>query len=184
MHRFIFILAIGLLTVFKGFGQGVDFYEISRLPFTSDQSDEFAPAFYRQGLVFTSNRRAGFFISRMTDEGENLFNIYHSEKRESGRWRSPDLLDKNLKSKYHDGPVSFLQDGSRIFFTRNMPGSRGEESKLGIFMADFSDGKWINIIPFPYNNNNYNLSHPSISRDGKTLYFASDMPGGFGGMDI
>ena len=184
MRRSIFILSVALLSVSTGSSQTGDFYEISRLPFSSGQYDELAPAYFGQGLVFTSNRRMDVLISRLTDKGENLFNIFYAEKRETGRWRTPELLDKTLKSNYHDGPVSFSADGSRIFFTRNMPGRDNEASKLGIYMADYSDGKWINITPFPHNNENYNLTHPSISADGKTLYFASDMPGGYGGMDI
>ncbi len=184
MERYILLLAIIILPLCESAGQSGDFTEISRLPFTSDRFDEFAPAFYRQGIVFTSNRRLGFIISRQTEEGENLFNIFHSAKNESGRWESPGLLDKNLRSNYHDGPVSFTRDGSRIFFTRNIPGNKGEKSKLGIFISDFQDGKWTDITPFPYNSSNYNVTHPGISNDGTRLYFASDMPGGFGGMDI
>jgi hypothetical protein len=184
MMRILFFILVMVLIKYNGYTQPGDFYEISRLPFTSDEHDEFSPAFYREGIVFTSNKRQGLIIARMTDEGENLFNIYYSEKRESGRWRSPDLLDKNLRSNYHDGPVSFNADGSTIFFTRNIPGRRGAKSTLGIFIAEYSNGDWANITPFPYNSNNYNLTHPSITADGRTLYFASDMPGGSGGMDI
>ncbi len=184
MKQFSVILIISFLTAFEGQAQQGDFYDISRLPFTSDEFDEFAPAFYRQGIVFTTNRREEFLISRLTDEGERLFNIYYADKRESGKWRKPELLDKSLRSNYHDGPVSFSPDGSKIYFTRNIPGSGREASKLGIFMAEYSDGGWINITPFPYNSSNYNVAHPSICSDGKTLYFSSDMPGGYGGMDI
>lgn len=184
MIRYLCILIIYILSLCELHAQGNGFYEISRLPFTSNQYNEFAPAFYGNGLVFTTNRKTGFFISRLTEEGENLYNIFFAEKRESGRWRTPDFLSKSLRSNFHDGTVSFPPDGSRIFFTRNIPGSRNETSKLGIFMAEYSNGDWINITPFPYNSSNYNISHPGISDDGKTLYFASDMPGGYGGMDI
>jgi hypothetical protein len=177
-------LSVALLSVNTVLSQTGEFYEISRLPFTSDQSDEFAPAYFRQGLVFTTNRRTGDLISRLTDEGEVLYNIFFTTLRQSGRWATPGILARNLKSNYHDGPVSISPDGSRIFFTRNIPGRSNETSVLGIFMADYSDGEWINIRQFPFNSNNYNVNHPGISPDGKTLYFASDMPGGYGGMDI
>jgi hypothetical protein len=164
--------------------QGEGFYEVSRLPFSSNGYDEFAPAFYRQGLVYTSNRPRGYLVSRMTSEGENLFNIYFSDQSAPGKWRSPGIFSKNLVSNYHDGPVSFTADGNRIFFTRNIPGSRNEPSRLGIFMADYLSGEWVNIAAFPHNNTSYNLAHPSISEDGNILYFTSDKPGGHGGMDL
>lgn len=184
MARNLTILLIYLIFACESASQTSDFYEISRLPFTSDKFDEFAPAYYGTGLVFTTNRRTGFLISRLTDEGENLYNIYFAEKSQSGRWRNPKILSRKLKSNYHDGTVSFSPDGSRVFFTRNIPGQRNEPSKLGIFMADNVDGSWVNITPFPYNSSNYNVCHPSISQDGNTLYYSSDIPGGFGGMDI
>lgn len=184
MTRFIFILAIAFMTAHEGSSQQNNFYEISRLPFTTDQFDEFAPAYYRQGLVFTTNRRRNFVISRMTEEGENLFNIYYAVRQDTNKWRNPHLLDKSLRSKYHDGPVSFSPDGSRIFFTRNIHSEGSDAFNLGIFMAEYSGGNWVNITPFPYNSNNFNVIHPGISADGTTLYFASDMPGGYGGMDI
>ncbi len=179
----IIIIFFGV-TILQLPAQTPGFYQISRLPFTSDQYDEFAPVFYDKGLVYTTNQRVGFLISRMSAEGENLFNIYYSDQKEPGKWKNPAIFSKSLRSNYHDGPVSFSTDGSLIFFTRNIPGGRNETSTLGIFMAEYSGGEWINIRPFPYNNDKYNLSHPSISEDGKTLYFTSDMPGGFGGMDL
>lgn len=184
MKIIILFLVLSCLIIPETRGQSRDFYEISRLPFTSDQFDEFAPSYYRQGIVFTTNRRTDFLISRMTDDGETLFNIFHTSLNQSGRWATPDLLDKNLRSKYHDGPASFSRDGTRIYFTRNLAVRGSGSSTLGIFTATYSNGQWINITPFPYNSNNYNLAHPSISDDGRALYFASDMPGGYGGMDI
>ncbi|TVR73361.1 MAG: hypothetical protein EA408_05120 [Marinilabiliales bacterium] len=184
MRKPILILTLILLAGATNDAQQNDFYEITRLPFTTDRFDEFAPAYYDDGIVFTTNRRMSVIVTRTTDEGENLFNIYKTSRRRSGRWEDPSLLDRSLKSNYHDGPVSFSPDGSTIFFTRNIPGSGRDPSRLGIFMADYAGGSWTNIRPFPYNSNNYNLAHPTISSDGRTLFFAGDMPGGYGGMDI
>jgi Tol biopolymer transport system component len=54
----------------------------------------------------------------------------------------------------------------------------------GLYKATKIDGKWTNIVPLPLNSTNYSLSSPSISSDGKTLYFASNMPCGYGESDI
>ena len=184
MRVLYFIFVIYSVHIAGLVAQNRSFYEISRLPFTSDRYDEFAPAYYDGGLVYTSNQRTGFLITRMTREDENLFNIFYTDQSRLDNWMNPRLFSKSLQSNYHDGPVSFSADGSMVFFTRNLPGRRYEKSTLGIFMADNANGQWVNIRPFPWNNNNYNLTHPSISNDGRTLFFASDMPGGFGGMDI
>ncbi|MGF1585254.1 MAG: PKD domain-containing protein [Bacteroidales bacterium] len=181
--KIILYILVAASTLTGLMAQSDDFYEISRLPFTNDRTDDFAPAFFREGLVFTSNRKTGAFISRLTEDDEILYNIFYTSGK-SEKWDNPDLFAKGLKSIYHDGPVSFSPDGSKIYFTRNVPAKGKNIPVLGIFMANWSDGEWIDITPFPYNSDNYNLTHPCISPDGKTLYFASDMPGGFGGMDI
>jgi Tol biopolymer transport system component len=54
----------------------------------------------------------------------------------------------------------------------------------GLYKATKIDEKWTNIVPLPFNSVAYSVSNPSISKDGKTLYFASNMPGGFGESDI
>jgi outer membrane protein OmpA-like peptidoglycan-associated protein len=57
--------------------------------------------------------------------------------------------------------------------------------KLSIYIADVDkNGKWSNIVPFPYNSKEYNNGHPTLSLDGKTMYFTSDMPGSVGKTDI
>jgi len=46
------------------------------------------------------------------------------------------------------------------------------------------DGKWGDAVSLAFNSDSYTTGHPSLSADGKILYFASDMPGGSGGKDI
>jgi outer membrane protein OmpA-like peptidoglycan-associated protein len=55
---------------------------------------------------------------------------------------------------------------------------------VGLFKATKTDGKWGNIQALPFNNKDYNVGNPSLSKDGKTLYFSSNMPGTLGGSDI
>ena len=58
------------------------------------------------------------------------------------------------------------------------------ENNLKIFKATLQNGKWENLEEFPYNSDDYSVGHPTLSDDGKTLYFVSDMPGGNGGPDL
>jgi hypothetical protein len=57
-------------------------------------------------------------------------------------------------------------------------------SNLKLYWTRKIGGKWVGEQPFQHNNDQYSLSHPSLSHDGNTLYFVSDMPGGIGGTDI
>ncbi len=100
---------------------------------------------------------------------------------------------KQLNSKYHDGPVTITADGTTMYFSSESFRSKKYEvnrkkrikyGKVNTFRAKFDGKKWGDIEPVPFNGENYMVSNPSVTADGKTLYFASDMPGTIGGMDI
>jgi outer membrane protein OmpA-like peptidoglycan-associated protein len=71
-------------------------------------------------------------------------------------------------------------------FTRNNYVKRSEQGihKLEIFFAELENGVWQNETAFKLNNSEHSVGHPWLSEDGNLMYFASDMPGGFGGTDI
>jgi outer membrane protein OmpA-like peptidoglycan-associated protein len=102
-------------------------------------------------------------------------------------------LRKGINSRYHEGPLAFYSSYDSVVFTRNnflngrFQTSKDKTNKLKIYFAntrtDASD-EWTNITEFPYNSNEYSTGHPALSTDGRSLYFASDMPGGYGGTDL
>jgi len=76
-----------------------------------------------------------------------------------------------------------------MYFTRNSNSSKrhlrfGETNNLRIFSADFRRGSWTNICEMPFNGDTYSVGHPALSPDNNTMYFVSDMPGGYGNTDI
>lgn len=94
---------------------------------------------------------------------------------------------------YHIGPATFTADGNEMYFTLTQIPEKPKFVKgkiatvyVGIYSSrKSSDGKWSAPVPFPYNRvNEYSLGDPFISKDGKTLYFISNLPGGLGGTDI
>lgn len=98
-----------------------------------------------------------------------------------------------LNSKFHDGPVSITADGKTMYFSSESFRDKKYEvnkkkrlkyGKVNTFRATFDGKKWGKIEAVPFNGGDYMVSNPSVSADGKTLYFASDMPGTKGGMDI
>jgi outer membrane protein OmpA-like peptidoglycan-associated protein len=163
-------------------------YSIHKVPFCSPFSD-FSPAYYGNGLVFVSAR------------------IQYSMVRARYNWTNSDFLDlffaypdsihatpfsTELNSMYHEGPVTFSKRQDTIIFTRSnfyrwrFRKSNEGINKLKLFQAtwDPNQHRWVNIIPLPFNNDQYSVGHPTLSANGRDLYFASDMPGGFGGTDL
>lgn len=99
-------------------------------------------------------------------------------------------FSRSLNTKYHEGPATFSRDGSRIIFTRNNYNngranrSSGGINKLKLYTAVQQNGAWSAIEELPFNSDEYSVGHPTLTRDEHYLYFASDMPGGFGGTDL
>ncbi len=116
-----------------------------------------------------------------SSDSKTLGNIseFVSEKGLSGT-----MFSKDLNSKYHDGPISFAQKESWAIMNRN--GGKGKDgvNRLKLYTANYTGGQWFGIEPFQYNSNDYSMGHPTLSEDGNTLYFISDMPGGCGGTDL
>ena len=168
-------------------------YDIKPENYNSDQSD-FAPQFFKKGIVFVSARSRVEIIKRQAlsalNDDESMLNVYYAPPK---TLIGPDarlFYNQNLNSPYHDGPVAFYEEGNRIAFSRsNLVGGRPITSagrvNLKLYFGRLSDqNDVIDVESFSFNSDNYSISHPWVSPDGKRLFFTSDMPGGFGGTDI
>lgn len=149
---------------------------------------EFSPVYYQNGLVYVSSRyKAGAMDKKIN---ETYFELFYSELDELGNPTKPEEFSVNINSQAHEGPVAFSKKGDRIYFTRNnmQKGMSKADSKgvvrLKIYEADRGPFDWEEVREMPFNSDDYSVMHPTLSSDGKTLYFSSDMPGGFGGFDL
>ena len=95
-----------------------------------------------------------------------------------------------VNSIYHDGSAIITKNGNSLYFTRDnfnnnkLKSDKNKTSHLKIYRATKINNTWANITELPFNSENYSIGHPALSTDEKTLYFSSDMPGGFGETDI
>lgn len=167
-----------------------DTYSINITNFSSRKYDEFSPVYYKDGLVFCTNRKSGLFMNYLSQDNKGLLKIHFIETvkgTEGGKGR---LFSKDLKTRFNDGPASFTKRSDTIYFSRNLKvdGSirdiTNPRNKLGIFSAINVGGKWIKGQDLRFNNEYYNITTPYISPDGNYLFFASDNPEGFGGTDL
>ena len=149
---------------------------------------EFSPSFYQNGIVFASSRvKHGIRDEKIN---ETFFELFYADIDGNGFPLRPKPFSMNVNSQLHEGPVTFSRDGSTMYFTRNNSKkgvAKADEQKkvrLKIFQAQKGEMDWENISELPFNNDAYSTAHPTLSADGLKLFFASDMPGGLGGMDI
>ncbi len=148
---------------------------------------DFAPVFYKNGLIFTSGRPNNLNTKNKDYwSGKPFMDVYYAEAQGNGKFETPGLLSKTLSTKYHDGAATFTPDGNEMYYSSN---NRSGKSKKGIkdlkiYTAKLINGSWTNSDAFPFNSDDYDNCHPALSADGNILVFASDMPGGQGGMDL
>ncbi|MBK6275819.1 MAG: OmpA family protein [Saprospirales bacterium] len=171
------------------FQQTANRYNISNLSINTKYFD-FAPTYKTDGLYFSSDRDAEKAIGREHSWlGYTFFDMYYS-KGEKTAFVKPSSIKKDGQGLYHDAAATFNSEGKVVYFTRNnslkskLSKSKDNVVKQGIFTADVDGKTWKNIKKFKYNNPEYDVAHPALSADGNTLYFASNMPGGKGGMDL
>ena len=148
---------------------------------------EYCPVFYKNKLVFTSTRPTpGSPITRWRDEKKQFSDLYIAEKSEDGDFFNAQRLPGKASSPVHDGVAAFNKTGNEIFFTRNNENGKNEKNviNLKIYTAQLVNNIWQNIQELPLNDEDFSNCHPTLSSDGRELYFASNRPGGFGGMDI
>jgi outer membrane protein OmpA-like peptidoglycan-associated protein/tetratricopeptide (TPR) repeat protein len=151
--------------------------EVELMPFNSPYAD-FAPAFYKEGVVFTSERE--------TDNRGRRFTKLFVVSRSEDAYSAPELFAGTFNARFHQGTATFNQDFSEIYFTRTRYlESPDKLNRLEISSARrLAVGGWSELAALPISSDDFSVAHPALSPDGKRLYFSSDRPGGFGGRDL
>lgn len=165
-------------------------YKLENAGINSGYSD-YGSAFYGEKVVFASARDTGNFSKKKHAWTDQYFtNMYVSDLSGDGSLSAPQKFAKTLNTKFHESTPAFSKDGKTMYFTRNnyLDGKKGKSTDkvtfLKTYRATLDGDKWTNVTELPFNNNNYSVAHPALSPDGKTLYFASDMPGTLGSSDL
>ena len=172
---------------FEKFLQDSASVAIQRLSINTDQS-EFSPVYYKDGIVFSSSRHEGPFTKKSHWDNSPFLNLYYS-RRDSKGLADVILFEDDLSTKHHDGPAAFYYDFKKMIINRNqrvkVEGRRKVyEWRPGLYDAALDEQKSWQVVPLPFNDPKYSYMHPWISNDGRVMYFASDMPGGYGGTDL
>lgn len=158
-------------------------YLVRTVDFNSEESD-FSPTYFDGGLLFVSGRgtKKGLFRALDLREETSFLDLF---KRDDYGVRSFDEVNDIL----HQGPVNYSEKLGQLLVTSNHTESaknkdRGKDTRLRILFFEQVEGDWEEKEEFPYNNRDYSLAHPIFDESAEVLYFASDMPGGQGGVDL
>jgi outer membrane protein OmpA-like peptidoglycan-associated protein len=151
---------------------------------------DFSPTFYEDGIVFISTNSAG--LKKLKDDQLKLpaTSILRAARGGNGDLQKPEPFAKELSSLYHEGPVCFDRTAETVYFSRNNlvngkeKRAKDQKQKMGLYVAKKSGATWSTPEALPFLSSEYDDCHPSLSIDGDKLFFASNRPGGFGGMDL
>ena len=162
---------------------------ISNESVLNSEYSDFSPVKYNEGYVFVSDREGGSKDHKIYGwTGNPFLKLYEADYRQ----KDPliNRLSDEINNQYHNGPAVFTADGNGVYFTRTdvNANKKAKGIKVGLKQIYFSvktDSNWGTPQLLPFNTESkYSVQHPALSADGNTLYFSSNMPDGFGGMDI
>ncbi|NPA67118.1 MAG: hypothetical protein GXO50_00765, partial [Chlorobi bacterium] len=161
-------------------------FKIKNLDINTSAQD-FGTAYYgTEQTVFASTRTATKLFKRVWNWNKLPFlDLYIADIKRSNL-DNVKQFKKKFNKKYHEGPASFNKKGDFMAYTLNNYENKSKDGviKLQIFTSENIDGDWQDPVSLPFNSSEYSVGHPALTEDGKTMYFASDMPGGYGGTDI
>jgi peptidoglycan-associated lipoprotein len=160
-------------------------YKVEELKDINSKDSDFSPAYGRDDfgvLYFTSSRDDATGNKTSGATGQSFTDIFESRLDKKGKWSTP-LPVEVLNSEFEDGTPGFSANYKEIYFTRCEAGKR-ESKGCAIMYSRRTGTGWSEPENLGILADSLVAAHPSISADGLTLYFVSDMAGGFGGKDI
>lgn len=162
-----------------------DSYKLENLRLNSEKSEFGAILLDSDNptLYYLGNQKQR--INKLTSENQ-VYNIFKSnfnfDSLDVGSIRE---LDIRFNSKYQDGPLALDSVNKIVYLTRSSNKiDKTKKVQLDLYQLPFAEIEKKIPIPLSINIDGYSTLHPSVSPDGKRLYFASDRPNGFGGMDL
>ncbi len=161
-------------------------YEVEEMRYFNSRERDFSPAFGTDDystVFFTSDRDDAMGNATNGATGESFSDIFITRMDRKGKWSTPVPFGDDFNSEADDGTPNVADDFSVMYFTR-CPRGKNEQLGCQIYLSrsqglDWSKPEKLNIL-----SDSIVAAHPAISPDNQTLYFVSDMSGGYGGKDI
>lgn len=147
---------------------------------------------FDDGIIYSQAKDSSY------DKYTPLFDLRYAKVKDSVTFiPSLEYVDE-ITFPFNEGSPSITADGQTLVFTATAAKLKGEVirkigatevsdegvSNLKIYLSTLENGKFTNLTDLPFNNKQYNVTHPAISADGNTIIFVSDMPDGYGGLDL
>ncbi len=177
----------GLRTILKE-QEDKGLFTIQNISINSRQQD-FGTAYLDDKIVYASSRERNVKVIKRRWNWNKLpfLDLYVGKTDSNLNIKSVSKFrNRKINNKLHDGPAAFAKSGKYMMFTRNNYDGKSKDGvrKLQLFSAVYKDDKWQAPKAFAYNSSEYSVGHAALTENADTMYFVSDMPGGYGGTDI
>lgn len=167
-------------------------YTVSNLAINTDKSD-FGTAFYGEKIVYSSSKDTTKVGGKTYSWNDQPFlDLFVADRNAAdGSLFNDTKFIPNNQSSYHNATLTFSPDLKTVYYSSNVVNNsdRLKNSKAGtnnieIIKGKIDGDKLSGEEKLPFNSKDYSVGNPALSTDGKWLYFASDMPGGYGETDL
>lgn len=150
------------------------------------ENQEFGATYYNKKIIFASTRQNSKLLKRIFSKNKLPFLDLYSAEIKNRNFINLKQFNKKFNKEYCNGPASLSNKGTFMALTqnKNFAKNKNETIKLEIFTSQKNGETWDEPKPVSFNKEHFSVGHPSLTSDGTKMYFASDMPGGYGGVDI
>ncbi len=149
---------------------------------------DFSPIFYKEGVVFTSDRGVGRLTKKVDLwSKDNFTDLFYVKMKGDEVEGEIEALESVVNHNLHDGTATFSSDYSKMIFSRSDEEGKNDNDvkELQLYFSEFTGGEWSEAQKLEICSSKFAYCHPTLSENGKKIYFTSNqMPGGYGGMDI
>ena len=159
------------------------YYRVKNLETINTEFAEYSPSFSNDKLFFVSNRISEKIYSGTGTPFTDLFEV--KTRGANVELSSLKKLGENINNeKVNAGSITFSEDGMYMIFAKGNDGKSSGRNNVDLYWSRYRRGGWTNPRLLNVNTSRSWDSTPYLSKDGKTLYFASNRSKGFGGTDI
>lgn len=160
-----------------------NYFRVKNLDEINSPYAEYAPVYQDGELYFTSSRG----VDKIYKATGTPFTDIYKAKTQGARVDTTTITGLGDLINYYninEGSVTFSPDGKTMIFARGNSGKKKGTADVNLYISSNRRDGWTEPRMLNINNPGYWDSSPAFSRDGRTLYFASNRPGGYGGTDI
>jgi peptidoglycan-associated lipoprotein len=161
-------------------------YKVENLAQINTKDPDFCPMYAdkKYNKIYFTSMRPGVTGSTIdATNGELYSDIFETSMDKNGKWSTPTPIPAPVNTKDNEGLSAISKKGDLLIFTRCLV-EKNKQMYNQLWSATKKGNGWGDPVKLPFCVDSLKFAAPSLSSDGTTLFFSSNMPGGQGENDI